>query len=74
MKELFRKVAVNESMTYQIWLTAVGTVRVIQYSKEVKFCFGDRYPMSEFEVKFFKFVLFAHKFNLLKVVFPMNII
>ena len=28
MKELFRKVAVDESMTYRIWLAAVGTVRV----------------------------------------------
>ena len=74
MKELFRKVAVDESMTYRVWLAAVGTVRVIRYSKEVKFFFGDKYPMSEFEVKFFKFVLFAHKFDLLKVVFPMNII
>ena len=72
MKELFRNVAVNESMTYRIWLAAVGTVRVTRYSKEVKFFFGDKYPMSEFEVKFFKFVLFAHIFNLLKVVFPVN--
>ena len=30
--------------------------------------------MSEIEVKFFKFVLFAHTFDLLKVVFPMSII
>ena len=74
MKELFGKVAVDESMNYRIWLSAVGTVLVIRYSKEMKFFFGDKYPVSEFEVKFFKFVLFAYKFNLLKVVFPMNII
>ena len=74
MKELFRKVAVDANMTYRIWLAAVGTVRVIRYSKEMKFFFGDKYPKNEFEVEFFKFVLFAHKLDLLKVVFPMNII
>ena len=30
--------------------------------------------MDEFKVEFFEFVLFAHKFDLLKIIFPMNII
>ena len=67
-------VAPGESMAYWIWLAAVGTIRIIPYSKEVKFFLGDKYPMNEFKVKFFEFVLFAHKFDLLKIIFPKNII
>jgi len=49
-------------MAYWIWLAVVGSVRVFRYSKEVKFFFGDKNPIGEFKVKFFKFVLFADKF------------
>ena len=48
-------------------LAAVGAIRIIRYSTEVKFFLGDKYPVNEFKVKFFKFVLFAHKFDLLKI-------
>ena len=36
----------------------------------MKFFLGDKYPVNEFKVKFFEFVLFAHKFDLLKMIFP----
>ena len=38
----------------------------------MKFFLGDKYPVNEFKVKFFEFVLFAHKFDLLEIVFPMK--
>ena len=35
----------------------------------MKFFLGDKYPVNGFKVKFFEFVLFAHKFDLLKIIF-----
>ena len=52
----------------------MSTLRVIRYSKEVKFFLGDKYPVNEFKVKLFEFALCAHKFDFLKIIFPMNII
>lgn len=55
-----KREALNESMTYQIWLAKVGTVWIIQNSIEVKFFFGDKYSICKFVVIFFKFVLYIN--------------